>query len=73
MIEINLNEYVLRFKRKADGKILKGRRTSSVDYVLFDEEKNEKLHRSYYFLKKEFVSCSDNFERKKALFNVRVC
>ena len=73
MITVNLSEYKLRYFRKSDDREFLARRVSGQEYVLYDPIENKKVHKTNYFLKKEFVSDSDNFQRVKNDFELRVC
>lgn len=73
MITINLSEYRLTYFRISDNRKFLARRVSGQGYVLYDTVENKKVHKTNYFLKKEFVSDSDNFSRVKESVQLRVC
>jgi hypothetical protein len=71
MITVDPKEYRLVYFRKKDGRKFLAKRVTGQEYVLYDTEENKKQRLSYHFLRKEFVSDSDNFKSVKQAFNFR--
>lgn len=72
-LTIDLDDYKLTYYRIADNRKFLARRVSGQEYVLYDTVENKKEFKTIHFLRKEFVSCSDNFQRVKHTFQARVC